>query len=337
MVQGLLGRKHLEYVLDRAGLLDATDILALPNTFPQVQLLLFIPCCCVGKRHHTCTRQICWMKYLLASLPCAPLVSPRHIITAARTQQALLRAFAKDTLCSHGCSQNPSVAALTMRFILFGLITFSCKISWWRMPATVLPCLPMIGCATPELPWHRVSPWTADRCPAPAGSIGLGQVTLILSIHHALPALRSDNGTLECTSTMYGLADRWRRSSSGCGQTMVMTSHASMPAQEHSSLASLALASVPPGDCWTMASSLLSDTMSTTSRMGASRMLLTWSPATTPSAKVSLWHSARHRTSLFFCAESLLLVYVRSTLLQCACIAALVLQTTGSKQSLRLQ
>ena len=35
VVQGLLGRKHLEYVLDRAGLLDATDILALPNTFPQ--------------------------------------------------------------------------------------------------------------------------------------------------------------------------------------------------------------------------------------------------------------------------------------------------------------
>ena len=40
VVQGLLGRKHLEYVLDRAGLLDATDILALPNTFPQVCLLL---------------------------------------------------------------------------------------------------------------------------------------------------------------------------------------------------------------------------------------------------------------------------------------------------------
>ena len=40
---------------------------------------------------------------------------------------------------------------------------------------------------------------------------------------------------------------------------------------------------------------------------------------------------------MFFCAESLLLVYVRSTLLQCACIAALVLQTTGNKQSLRLQ
>lgn len=37
VVQGLLGRKHLEYVLDRAGLLDATDILALPNTFPQVE------------------------------------------------------------------------------------------------------------------------------------------------------------------------------------------------------------------------------------------------------------------------------------------------------------
>ena len=36
VVQGLLGRKHLESVLDRAGLLDATDILALPNTFPQV-------------------------------------------------------------------------------------------------------------------------------------------------------------------------------------------------------------------------------------------------------------------------------------------------------------
>lgn len=40
VVQGLLGRKHLEYVLDRAGLLDVTDILALPNTFPQVCLLL---------------------------------------------------------------------------------------------------------------------------------------------------------------------------------------------------------------------------------------------------------------------------------------------------------
>lgn len=37
VVQGLLGRKHLEYVLDRAGLLDATDILALPNTFPQAR------------------------------------------------------------------------------------------------------------------------------------------------------------------------------------------------------------------------------------------------------------------------------------------------------------
>lgn len=39
VVQGLLGRKHLEAVLDRAGLLDATDILALPNTFPQVSFL----------------------------------------------------------------------------------------------------------------------------------------------------------------------------------------------------------------------------------------------------------------------------------------------------------
>lgn len=39
VVQGLLGRKHLEYVLDRAGLLDATDILALPNTFPQARSL----------------------------------------------------------------------------------------------------------------------------------------------------------------------------------------------------------------------------------------------------------------------------------------------------------
>lgn len=38
VVQGLLGRKHLEYVLDRAGLLDATDLLALPNTFPQAGL-----------------------------------------------------------------------------------------------------------------------------------------------------------------------------------------------------------------------------------------------------------------------------------------------------------
>lgn len=38
VVQGLLGRKHLEAVLDRAGLLDASDILALPNTFPQVCL-----------------------------------------------------------------------------------------------------------------------------------------------------------------------------------------------------------------------------------------------------------------------------------------------------------
>jgi hypothetical protein len=44
VVQGLLGRKHLEYVLDRAGLLDATDILALPNTFPQVCMLLANSC-----------------------------------------------------------------------------------------------------------------------------------------------------------------------------------------------------------------------------------------------------------------------------------------------------
>ena len=36
VVQGLLGRKHLEAVLDRAGLLDATDQLAFPNTFPLV-------------------------------------------------------------------------------------------------------------------------------------------------------------------------------------------------------------------------------------------------------------------------------------------------------------
>lgn len=40
VVQGLLGRKHLEAVLDRAGLLDATDQLALPNTFSLVSLLL---------------------------------------------------------------------------------------------------------------------------------------------------------------------------------------------------------------------------------------------------------------------------------------------------------
>ena len=43
VVQGLLGRKHLEYVLDRAGLLDATDILALPNTFPQAGFPSLLP------------------------------------------------------------------------------------------------------------------------------------------------------------------------------------------------------------------------------------------------------------------------------------------------------
>lgn len=58
VVQGLLGRKHLEYVLDRAGLLDATDILALPNTFPQA---------CVHQ-HATCAMHCLCAKALILML-----------------------------------------------------------------------------------------------------------------------------------------------------------------------------------------------------------------------------------------------------------------------------
>lgn len=61
VVQGLLGRKHLEYVLDRAGLLDATDMLALPNTFPQAGFPSLSPLCLVLKLKSVTTHCSVWL------------------------------------------------------------------------------------------------------------------------------------------------------------------------------------------------------------------------------------------------------------------------------------